>query len=81
MSIMDASPVYRIYWDGRYGATTGVNGHKVLDNKPDLGFRYCEVDYMPGVCCQIRRETWHQVDDMRAEEAEACARYLHNVRL
>jgi hypothetical protein len=80
MSILDHAPLIRIFWDGRHGIAVGPTGRRVLTEKPVLGFRFAEMDYAPAVCCQVRREAWHAIDDMRPDEREACARYLGSMR-
>lgn len=79
MSLLDHVTCSRIYWDGRHGIAIGPHGKRMMIDKPQLGFRFVEVDYSPPVCCQIRREAWHAVDDMRPDEREACVRFLEGV--
>jgi hypothetical protein len=76
VSIFDHIPCVRLRWDGRHGAAITPQSQRVLLEKPDVGFRFVELDYAPGICCQVRRETWHQLDDMRPDERDACTRYL-----
>ena len=80
MSIIDHAPITRLYWDGRRGAAVGPHGRRELMDKPQLGFRFVEVDYCPSLCCQVRREAWHPLDDMTAGELDACLQYLRTVR-
>jgi hypothetical protein len=80
MSILDHSPMSRLYWDGRHGCAVGPQGRRALDEKPDLGFRFVELDFAAGLCAQIRRESWHQMDDMTPDERDACVRFLWTVR-
>jgi hypothetical protein len=79
MSILDHSPSARLWWDGRRGCAVGPHGRRDLAERPDLGFRFVELDYS-ALCCQVRREAWHQVDDLTAGERDACVRYLWAVR-
>lgn len=80
MSILDHAPIVRLFWDGRRGCAVNQHGRRELDEKPDLGFRFVELDYAPALCCQIRREHWHRIDDLNAAEREACARFLLAMR-
>jgi hypothetical protein len=79
MSILDHIPTVRIYWDGRAGVAHGARGKVTLKEKPELGFRFVELDYSPGICCLVRRETWHKMDDMQPAEWAACALFIRSL--
>jgi len=75
MSIIDHAPINRLYWDGRRGMAVGPRGRRELLDKPQLGFRFVEVDYSV-ICKQVRPESWHPVRDMCPDEAALCDAFL-----